>query len=83
MAKNECFNTSPEKATIAHLPGDALNQLRLPYPPSIEQMLIANFLDKKCAEIDSTTSKKQALIDKLIKYKRSLIYEAVTGKLEV
>lgn len=83
MAKNNCFGTSPEKATIAHLPGDALNQLRLPYPPTDEQRGITLHLDNKCAEIDETISKTQMTIDKLAEYKKSLIYEAVTGKIEV
>lgn len=83
MAKNNCFGTSPEKATIAHLPGDALNQLRLPYPPTDEQRGITLHLDNKCAEIDETISKTQMTIDKLSEYKKSLIYEAVTGKIEV
>lgn len=83
MAKNNAFNSSPEKATIAHLPGDALSQLRLPTPPIEEQQQIADYLDKKCSAIDSAITKKQAIIEKLTAYKKSLIYEVVTGKREV
>lgn len=83
MAKNNCFSTSPEKATIAHLPGEALNQLRLPSPPENEQRKIVEYLDGKCEQIDSAIKSKQAIIDKLIAYKKSLIYEVVTGKKEV
>lgn len=83
MAKNKCFYSSPEKATIAHLPGDALSQLRLPYPPISEQQLIVEFLDRKCSAIETAISKKQAVIEKLAEYKKSLIYEVVTGKKEV
>lgn len=83
MAKNECLSTSPEKATIAHLPGDALSQLRIPSPPVEEQKQIANYLDNKCEMVDSAIEKKQAIIDKLTEYKKSLIYEVVTGKKEV
>lgn len=83
MAKNNCLNTSPEKATIAHLPGDALSQLRIPAPPISEQDQIAEYLNDKCTEIDRLSVRKQETIDKLIEYKKSLIYEVVTGKKEV
>ena len=83
MAKNNCLNTSPEKATIAHLPGDALSQLRIPTPPISEQGQIAEYLNDKCMEIDRFSARKHETIDKLIEYKKSLIYEVVTGKKEV
>ena len=56
---------------------------KLPLPPYIEQEQIADYLDSKCEKIDFTISKKQKLIDKLKEYKKSLIYEVVTGKKEV
>ena len=83
MAENNCLNTSPEKATIAHLPGDALSQLRIPTPPISEQGQIAEYLNDKCMEIDRFSARKHETIDKLIEYKKSLIYEVVTGKKEV
>ena len=49
-------------------------------PPLEEQQAIANYLDKKCNEINNLTAKKQELITQLEKYKKSLIYECVTGK---
>lgn len=52
-------------------------------PPLEEQHRIANFLDRKCAEIDTLISKKEQLITELEAYKKSLIYEYVTGKKEV
>lgn len=48
-----------------------------------EQKEIADFLDKKCKAIDCAIYKKQQLIKKLELYKKSLIYECVTGKREV
>lgn len=52
--------------------------------PSIsEQEDIVAFLDKKCNAIDSAIDKKEQLIEKLESYKKSLIYECVTGKREV
>lgn len=52
-------------------------------PPINEQNEIVKFLDKKCALIDSLISQKIKLIDKLEEYKKSLIFEYVTGKKEV
>ncbi|WP_318664723.1 restriction endonuclease subunit S [Treponema sp.] len=49
--------------------------------PNIEtQKEIANYLDKKCTAIDTAIEQKQKLIVKLTEYKKSLIYECVTGK---
>lgn len=48
-----------------------------------EQKQIADYLDQKCSAIDSTIANTQALIEKLTAYKKSLIYEVVTGKKEV
>ena len=52
-------------------------------PPLEEQAAIAAFLDKKCAEIDTTIAGKQAQLETLADYKKSLIFEYVTGKKEV
>lgn len=48
-----------------------------------EQKEIANCLDAKCAEIDGLIAKKEQLVKELESYKKSLIYEVVTGKREV
>lgn len=60
-----------------------LEHLKLCQPPIKEQEVIVKFLDKKCKEIDDLISKKQAQIEKMEKYKKSLIYEYVTGKKRV
>lgn len=52
-------------------------------PPLHEQKEIANYLDAKCAEIDRLIAKKEQLVKELESYKKSLIYEVVTGKREV
>ena len=54
-----------------------------PLPFVDEQKEICDYLDQKCSAIDSTIANKQALIEKLTAYKKSLIYEVVTGKKEV
>lgn len=55
----------------------------LPYPNASEQTAIVNYLDEKCRVIDGITEEKESLIADLESYKRSLIYEAVTGKRKV
>ncbi|MPL75072.1 hypothetical protein SDC9_20893 [bioreactor metagenome] len=62
---------------------DDLRSLKLPLPDTCEQATIIDFLDKKNVEINSAIAKKQSIIDKLTEYKKSLIYEVVTGKKEV
>lgn len=52
-------------------------------PPLHEQKEIAAYLDAKCAEIDGLIAKKEQLVKELESYKKSLIYEVVTGKREV
>lgn len=53
------------------------------FPPPYEQKEIADYLDAKCAEIDGLIAKKEQLVKELESYKKSLIYEVVTGKREV
>lgn len=60
-----------------------LGQELIPYPPINEQQSIANYLDQKCSEIDELISIKQQKIEKLKDYKKSLIFECVTGKRKV
>ena len=52
-------------------------------PSNSEQQTIADYLDDKCAKIDSVISDKENLISKLQEYKKSIIFEYVTGKKEV
>lgn len=58
-------------------------QIIIPYPPLDEQQQIADFLDTKCSEIDAIIADKKRQLDILAEYKKSLIYEYVTGKKEV
>ena len=62
---------------------ELLSSCPLPNPELTEQKAIADYLDKKCSQIDHLIAIKQAKIEKLEQYKRSLIYEYVTGKREV
>ena len=65
------------------LPAEQLKLFVLPMPPLTEQQQIASFLDTKCAEIDALVTIKQQKIEELKGYKKSIIYEYVTGKKEV
>jgi type I restriction enzyme S subunit len=58
-------------------------QIQVQFPPLEEQQEIADYLDKKCAEIDAFIAKKTALLEEMESYKKSVIYEYVTGKKEV
>ena len=58
-------------------------QVPLFEPPLEEQKEIADYLNAKCAEIDGLIAKKEQLVKELESYKKSLIYEVVTGKREV
>ena len=57
--------------------------INIPCPPAKEQKQIVAYLKEKCTQIDQLIAIKQAKIEKLEQYKRSLIYEYVTGKKEV
>ena len=61
----------------------ALKEFRFLSLPLSEQQAIANYLEEKCADIDSLIQTKQEKIDSLKEYKKSIIYEYVTGKKEV
>jgi type I restriction enzyme S subunit len=65
------------------LPAEQLKLFVLPMPPLSEQQHIASYLGTKCSEIDSLITLKQAKIEELKEYKKSVIYEYVTGKKEV
>lgn len=60
-----------------------LSELSFEIPERTEQDKIAAFLDMKCAEIDRAIEAKQIIIEELKSYKKSLIWETVTGKREV
>lgn len=68
---------------LKRVPSDFILNYKLGLPPLSEQKEIADYLDVKCAEIDDFIAKKQTVIDKLTEYKKSLIYECVTGKRDV
>ena len=69
--------------TRASLGQDLLKSMPVLVPPIGEQKEIAQYLDKKCDQINTEIAKRTKIIEKLRDYKKSLIYEIVTGKKEV
>lgn len=62
---------------------DEFSKLLVLSPSEREQQAIADYLDKKCAEIDGVIADKKEQLEVLENYKKSVIYEYVTGKKEV
>lgn len=70
-------------STIANVSLRTLNDFTIPYPPKAEQLEIVRYLDKHTSRIDKSINCRQSIVERLIEYKKSLIYEVVTGKKEV
>lgn len=60
-----------------------MKRISIPLPPLDEQQEIADYLDNKCAEIEQIIADKKSQIETLDGFKKSLIFEYVTGKKEV
>ena len=75
----ECHNS---KITLLANEKD-LSESIFTLPPLAEQKEIAAYLDKKCGDIDALREHNKNIIESLQEYKQSLIYEAVTGKIEL
>ena len=76
-AKLNDLNTSNAQPLIT---ATKVKNVYIPIIPEAEQREIADFLDRKCADIDALIGLKQQKIEDLREYKKSLIYEYVTGK---
>lgn len=75
--------TSVVGGTIPTIAQEKIMNYFFAFPPLSEQQSIATYLDQKCSEIDALISIKQQKIEKLKDYKKSLIFECVTGKRKV
>lgn len=87
-----CMNTSEyarsalmaaSGTTMQRISRTALGNLCIPMPEKRVQEQIVEFLDTKCGAIDAYIQQNEQAIQKLKEYRQSLIYEAVTGKIEV
>lgn len=79
----ERMNFLSTGALQANLSRSAFEHLKVQFPPYSEQQEIAAYLDDKCEKIDELILKKQQYLTEIEDYKKSLIYEYVTGKKEV
>lgn len=82
LVKNQ-LNYMSNATTIDVIYSSTLKNIYIPVAPIKVQRRIADYLDTKCARIDSIIQNKQKLLANLDTYKKSLIYEYVTGKKEV
>ena len=71
------------QSTIQNIGADKYSNLPLTVPDINTQKEIIEHLDGKCAEVDAIISEKKEQLSTLKEYKKSLIYEYVTGKKEV
>lgn len=80
---DETFNLFGSGTTFKEISAKDFLSVKFPLPPLDEQQEIADYLDNKCAEIEQIIADKKTQIETLDGYKKSLIYEYVTGKKEV
>lgn len=78
IVDSSTYGTKMPRANI-----DFINNIFIPLPPIKEQKEIVNYLDYKCSEIDNLIKSKEKIVEELENYKKSVIYEYVTGKKEV
>lgn len=69
-------------STIKHLYQHQFREFKYTFPPLEEQQQIADFLDSKCSKINESIERSNKIIQKLEEYKKALIYNAVTGKID-
>lgn len=80
--RNELQRLS-QGSNISNINQDLLSHIKIPLVDIRFQESVVDFLNKKCTAIDTAIEQKQKLIEKLTEYKKSLIYECVTGKKEI
>ena len=72
------------QATIQNISADKYNNLWFAIPETLEeQAYIVAYLDQRCSEMDALITANEKTIKKLKEYRQSIIYEAVTGKIEI
>lgn len=81
---NQFWAIASAKTTRPELSIDEIKSIRITMPPTKkEQDEIVSYLDEKCKQLDSLIADKESLIEDLESYKKSLIFEVVTGKRKV
>lgn len=83
MYYSHVYNSLGDDGVRSSLSASDIGNFYIPWPDWNEQQTIANYLDTKCADIDTIIAQKQEQLNILADYKKSFIYEYVTGKKEV
>ena len=78
----DTVNGSTYGAKMPRANPNFIKNMFIPVPPVEEQKKIAEFLDEKCEALNQAIIKREAIINKLEEYRKSLIYNAVTGKID-
>jgi len=79
----DVLNSFGQGSTFMELPREKFAMLKMPFPPLPEQTAIAHYLDTQTAQIDALSNKIRQTIARLQEYRRTLITQAVTGKIKV
>lgn len=85
--QSEAFASEVGKYINTNIQGnvgkESMYKAKILLPPIAEQAIIVEYLDKRCQTVDSLITEKEALIKDMESYKKSLIFEVVTGKRKV
>lgn len=79
----EALSIETTGVSVPHISTKQIGQFSVTLPPIEVQCQICDILETKCRAIDKMVSEKQKMIANFLSYKKSLIYEVVTGKKEV
>ena len=77
----KALSTGIRPSRLRLYPAQFLN-IKYPIPPMEEQKAIAAFLDDRKSKVEESISRQTAAIEKLEEYRKSIIYQAVTGKID-
>lgn len=83
VARNYFDYTAKKTTNLASTNATTILQFRFPLPPVEEQLAIVQHLNQICQRLDNVIAQHSAITDKLTEYKKSLVYEVVTGKREI
>lgn len=83
MSYLDVFNALGSCGVRSSINNAELMKIPVPVPPLAEQQQIADYLDEKCKNIDNRVQKRREQLEWLMEYKKSLIFDYVTGKKRV
>lgn len=79
----ESLSTETTGVSVPHISTKQIQEFKIAVPPMSEQREICEYLEKIYARIDELITEKESLLEELESYKKSLIFEVVTGKRKV